>query len=379
LFARRGGIVSPVLRVVIAPDSFKGSATAADAAAAIADGWRSVRPGDDLVLLPQADGGEGTIDAMASAIPRAEFRSVVVTGPDGRPVAARWLRLPDGEAVVEFAESSGLPQMPELDALGATSAGLGEVIAAALEEGATSLVIGLGGSATTDGAVGALQALGLWATDARGVELAHGGGSLAHLAAIDVAGLRAAPERVRLLTDVDNPLLGPRGAAATFGPQKGATPEQVELLERGLTRFADLLPGDPDLPGAGAAGGAGYGFTAAWGAEIVPGARAIAELTGLTGQGKTADVLILGEGRFDETSLGGKVVGHALGLAGDATQVVVIAGRVDAEPVLPDGRTAASISLTDLAGSGEAARSDPLRWLREAGASAAERTVDGGR
>ncbi|HWR84959.1 MAG TPA: glycerate kinase, partial [Rhodoglobus sp.] len=270
-----------MLRVVIAPDSFKGSATAADAAAAIADGWRSVRPGDELVLLPQADGGEGTIDAMASAVPGAEFRSLEVTGPDGRPVIARWLRLPGGEAVVEFAESSGLPQMAVPDALGATSIGLGEVIAAALGEGATSLVIGLGGSATTDGAVGALQALGLRATDARGAELAPGGGSLVDLAAVDSEGLRRPLKRVRLLTDVDNPLLGPRGAAATFGPQKGATPEQLELLERGLASLARAMGGDPELPGAGAAGGAGYGFTAAWGAEIVPGARAIAELTGL--------------------------------------------------------------------------------------------------
>lgn len=364
-------MVWAVPRVVIAPDSYKGSATAAAAAAAIADGWRSVRPGDELVLLPQADGGEGTLDAMASAAPDAVFHSVRVTGPDGRPVTARWLALPDGEAVVEFAESSGLPMMQQLDALGATSRGLGQVIAAALDDGARSLVIGLGGSATTDGAAGALQSLGLSIRDAAGAELAPGGAALARLAVVVRTGLRPAPESVRLLTDVDNPLLGPRGAAATFAPQKGAGPEDVAVLERGLAAWATALGGDPELPGAGAAGGAGFGFSAAWGARIVPGARAIAELTGLVGAARDADVLILGEGRFDSTSLGGKVVGHALGLAGAATRVVVIAGRVDAAPVLPDGRAAASVSLTALAGSGEAAQRDALRWLRAAGEAAA--------
>jgi glycerate kinase len=176
---------------------------------------------------------------------------------------------------------------------------------------------------------------------------------------------------VRLLTDVENPLLGPHGAAAVFAPQKGAGPGDVTELERALTIWAEKLGGDPELPGAGAAGGAGFGFSAAWGAEIVPGARAIAGLTGLSRAAADADVLILGEGRFDRTSLGGKVVGHALGLAGAETRVVVIAGRVDAEPVLPGGRTAASCSLSELAGSPEAAMTDALTWLRVAGEHAA--------
>lgn len=362
-------------RVVIAPDSFKGSATATEVASSIAEGWRSERPSDDIVMLPQADGGEGTIDAVAAALPGASFHTVDVVGPDGRHVDARWLRLPDGAAVVEFAESSGLPLMRELDALGASSIGLGQVIAAALDDGARSLVIGLGGSATTDGAAGALQSLGLSIRDAAEAELAPGGGALAGLAVVDRTGLRPAPDSVRLLTDVDNPLLGPRGAAATFAPQKGAGPADVALLERGLTAWAAALGGDPELPGAGAAGGAGYGFSAAWGAEIVPGARAIAELSGLVDAARPADVLILGEGRFDHTSLRGKVVGHALGLAGPATRVIVIAGSVAAEPVLPDGRPVASLSLTELAGSGEAAQTDALRWLRVAGEAAARAVV----
>jgi glycerate kinase len=362
------------MRVVIAPDSFKGSASAPDAAAAIAEGWRSVRPDDDLLLLPQADGGEGTLDAMASAVPGARFSELEVTGPDGRPVTARRLRMPDGEAVVELAESSGLPLMGSLDPLGATTFGLGEVIGAALDDDATALAIGLGGSATTDGAAGALQALGLRLRDATGSPLARGGGALAGLAAVDRTGLRPAPHLVRLLTDVDNPLLGPRGAAAVFAPQKGAGPGEVAELERALTVWAEKLGGDPGRPGAGAAGGAGFGFAAAWGAQIVPGAAAIAELTGLSRAAAEADVLVLGEGRFDETSFGGKVVGHALGLAGADTQVLVIAGRIDAAPVLPGGRVAASISLSELAGSPEAARQDAVGWLARAGALAADRT-----
>ncbi|HWM34614.1 MAG TPA: glycerate kinase [Pseudolysinimonas sp.] len=361
-----------MLRVVIAPDSFKGSAAAAAAAAAIAEGWREVRPDDEVLQIPQADGGEGTLDAVQAAVPGAMRHELEVTGPDGRPVRAGWLMLPDDTAVAEFAQSSGLPQMQTLDALGATSRGLGQVLAAALAAGARSLVIGLGGSATTDGAAGALQALGLSLRDAEGAELEPGGAALAGLASADASSLVPPPAGgVRLLTDVTNPLLGTDGAAAVFGPQKGADPGQVEILDRALGVWAEVLGGDPRLPGAGAAGGAGFGFAAAWGAELVAGSAELARLSGLTAAAAGADVLITGEGRFDATSLGGKVVGHALGLAGAATRVVVIAGRVDSEPVLPDGRGAASVDLTALAGSPEAALGAPLTWLREAGMRAA--------
>jgi glycerate kinase len=361
-----------VARVLIAPDSFKGSVSAADAASAIAEGWRARCPGDDVVELPQADGGEGTLDAVAAAVPGARRHRTEVTGPDGRPVRAAWLLLPDGTAVAEFAQSSGLPLMRAPDPLGATSRGLGEVIAAALAAGARSLVVGLGGSATTDGGAGALQALGLSLRDAEGAELELGGAALAGLASVDRAALLAPPAGgVRLLTDVTNPLLGADGAAATFGPQKGAGPGQIEVLERALGVWAEVLGGNPAMPGAGAAGGAGFGFSAAWGAGLIPGAAEIARLSGLDAAAADADVLITGEGRFDATSLRGKAAGHALGLAGRQTRVVVIAGRVDAEPVLPDGRTAASIDLTSLAGSAGAALGDPLRWLRLAGERAA--------
>ncbi len=324
---------------MIAPDSFKGTLGAADVAGAIATGWRRVRPADQLVLLPQADGGEGTLDALQAALPDT-VRHVVhnVTGPDGRAVDAAWLALPDGTAAVELALSSGLPLMHALDAMGATTRGLGEVIAAALDAGTTRLLIGLGGSASTDGGRGALEALG-WPTAPRPAP--QGG--------------------VILLSDVTAPLLGTEGAAAVFGPQKGATAEQVVQLEQRLADFAAQLGGDPMAPGAGAAGGTGFGFMAAWGATATSGADYIAELTGM--HSLSPDVLITGEGRFDSQSLGGKVVGQQLARA--RARTVVIAGALLATP--PD----LGYSLTELAGSADAAVGDTAHWVTEAAAAAA--------
>ncbi len=374
------------LRVVIAPDSFKGSLDAAPAAEAIGSGWRAVRPLDEVVLLPQADGGEGTLDAIATALPDSRLRDTgPVTGPDGRAVEGHWLELPDGTAVVELALSSGLPLMERPDPLGATTRGLGEVIAAALDAGATALVIGLGGSASTDGGAGALRALGLELFDAAGAPLPEGGGSLSRLARVDVSRLRPPPAGgVRLLSDVTAPLLGATGAAAVFGPQKGASAAQVGELDAALERWESVLAGVPVVkdspwnperaegatatPGAGAAGGTGYGFLAAWGAAIEAGSTAIAELTGFAAAAASADVLITGEGRFDATSRTGKVVGNALELAiKPGTRRAIIAGAI-AEPV-PAGVWSAS--LTDLAGSQEAAIDDPARWLYAAGVAAA--------
>lgn len=335
------------MRVVIAPDSFKGSIPARDAAAAIAAGWRSVRGGDDVVELPQADGGEGTLDAIQAATPDAVRRSAgLVTGPDGRPVQGEWLELPGGTAVVELAQMSGLTLMASLDPLGATTRGLGEVIAAALEAGAVELVIALGGSASTDGGEGALGALDL---------------------------SRPPSRCVRLLTDVTAPLLGPTGAAATFGPQKGASLEQVAELEERLLVFSSRFDADPMTPGAGAAGGTAFGFLAAWNAVIQPGAPEIAGLTGLSSHLQPGGVLITGEGSFDATSTQGKVVGHAIQLAAEAgvDQTFVIAGHFAAEPYAPAGIPVTSIALVDLAGSTDAALAEPARWLTVAGALAA--------
>ena len=359
------------LTVTVAPDSFKGTLDAASAASAIGAGWRAVRPLDEVLLLAQADGGEGTLSAIASAVPAARLMDVgPVTGPDGRPVEGHWLWLPDGTAVVELALTSGLPLMAALDPLGATTRGVGEVIAAALSAGATSLVIGLGGSASTDGGTGALRALGLELFDADGAALPDGGGGLARLARVDATRLRPAPPGgVRLLSDVTAPLLGPRGAAAVFGPQKGATPTQVAELDAALTRWSTLLGRESaTTPGAGAAGGTGYGFLALWGAEIEAGSAAIATLTGLDAAAASADVVLTGEGRFDATSLAGKVVGHALQLPTrpDARRGI-IAGTVDL--AVPEGVWSAS--LVELAGSSDAAIDDPARWLFAAGITAA--------
>jgi len=354
--------------IVIAPDSFKGSLSASEVAAAIAEGWRSVHPHDHLAMLPQADGGEGTLDAMETAVPGSVRRSVGdVTGPDARPTPGEWLALPDGTAVVELAQCSGLPLMRELDPLGATTRGLGEVIRAALDSGATSLVIGLGGSASTDAAAGALAALGLRVLDAAGEVLSDGGAALARAARIDRSHLVPPPAGgVVLLTDVTAPLTGPNGAAVVFAPQKGADPQQVRVLDAALDHFAHLAGGEPSAPGAGAAGGAGYGFAALWGATIVSGADRIAELTGLHRAIEHADVLITGEGRFDDQSARGKVVGQLLDrAAAHGVRTGVVAGQVTATT---DVWTA---SLTELGGSVDAALAEPERWIRAAGAAAA--------
>ncbi|MDN4482446.1 glycerate kinase family protein [Demequina lignilytica] len=323
--------------VVIAPDSFKGTCPSERAAAAIARGWRSVRPDDVVTEIPQADGGEGTLACVRRAVPGAELRAVpggTVTGPAGSPVPGVWLDLGDGTALCELAVVAGLHLMPALDALAATSRGLGEVIAAAIDAGCERLVVAIGGSASTDGGMPVLEALGSRRPPVGGAVV---------------------------LTDVTAPLLGPSGAAAVFGPQKGASPAQVEALESRLEAVAARLGSDPTAPGAGAAGGVGYALLH-WGATLTPGAAAVARITGLAQAGVAADLVITGEGRFDAQSRTGKVAGHAL----DAfPRVAVIAGEVAADP------GCWSVSLTALAGSAEAAMAAPEHWLERAGALAA--------
>ncbi|NEM92403.1 glycerate kinase [Galbitalea soli] len=366
--------------VVIAPDSFKGSLAAGEVAEALADGWRSVRSSDRLVLLPQADGGEGTLDAVEASSPGAERVAVgLVTGPDGRPTQGEWLRLADGTAVVELAQMSGLPLMQRLDAAGATTVGLGQVLRAAVAAGAPRVVVALGGSASTDGGAGALVALGARLLDARHAELDRGGASLARLASIDLTALVAAPAGgVVLLTDVTSPLLGPDGAAAVFGPQKGASPDDVDRLDAALGRFATVLGGHPEAPGAGAAGGTAFGLASAWGAGMRAGADYVAELTGLPAALHDASIVITGEGRFDSQSFAGKVVGRVLARAAErAVPVAVVAGQDsvrDWPSALP---IAARLDLVTLAGSTEAAMADARRWLHAAGARLArEHTPD---
>ena len=369
------------MRVVIAPDSFKGTVTAAEAAEALAEGWRRIRPQDTLRLLPLADGGEGTLAAVLRAGPGASIHSVPgCTGPDGRPVTGCFALLPDGTAVVELATASGLPLLTVPDPLGATTRGTGETIAAALDHGAERLVIGVGGSASTDGGTGLLRALGLEFYDPDGRPLPDGGGALAGVAGVDRTRLRSEPPGgVRVLTDVVNPLLGPAGAAAVYGPQKGADAEQIAVLEQGLARLAGLLGGDPSAPGAGAAGGTAYGLCAGWGAQVVPGAAAVAELLGLGAELASADLVISGEGCYDATSLQGKVVGEVARQAGAAgAPLAVVAGIASsdvaqgASPGVP-AVLDVLLTLSQLAGSPERARSEATHWLREAGAGLAAR------
>jgi glycerate 2-kinase len=433
------------VRVLIAPDSFKGSLGAAAVAAALAEGWVRMRPGDQVARLPLADGGEGTLDVLAATVPGARWHRARVTGPSGEPVIARWLELP-GEsqgpkepalqgrgngaavresrggavrsrglpplgattAVVELARASGLPLLAHPDPMGAQTTGLGELLGRALDVGVGRILVGLGGSASTDGGTGALAALGARFLDADGEPLNPGGGALVDLARVDLSGLRGAPGGgVTCLTDVTAPLLGVRGAAAVFGPQKGADGDQVARLEAGLARLAEVLGGDPGAAGAGAAGGTGYGLAAAWGASLTPGAAELGRLAGLDRALAGADLVITGEGRFDETSLTGKTCGTVIAAAAMAgVPVAVVAGQVSDELALlalgstppPRGQAPEShgpgtprrpaapllrrealalpapvpgvtavVTLAGLAGGTAAAMAGPRRWLRRAG------------
>ena len=354
------------MRVVLAPDSFKGSIGAEGAAAAIAEGWRDARPGDDLVCLPLADGGEGTLQVLAATHPAARWHPAEVTGPDGRPVASRWLEFRDGTGYIELAQASGLPLMATLDPLGAQTLGTGQLIADAIDAGARRIVVALGGSASTDGGTGALAALGAHFLDSAGRDLPGGGGALRDLASADLTGLRPPPPGgVTCLTDVRVPLLGPGGAAAVFGPQKGAGKAQVAILEAGLTRLALVLGGDPDAQGAGAAGGTSYGLAAAWGAGLTPGAVEICRAVGLDDQLSRADLVLTGEGCYDATSGDGKITGAVLAAAARAgVPAVLVGGVIAADP--PPG-VAAAVALAGLAGGAAAAMASPERWLRAAG------------
>ena len=368
-------------RIVIAPDSFKGTLSARDAALAIAQGWQAERPDDELLLVPQADGGEGTLDAIAEAAPGAQWRSTRVAGPTGVPHDARWLMLPDAHAVVELAECCGITLLPRGSdgkpvpaPLAATSRGVGEAVAAALDSGAQRITLALGGSASTDGGLGALSVLGLRLLDASSHTLPEGGGALVRLAAINPTLMRAAPPLgMTLLTDTSAELTGPRGAAAVFGPQKGASAEQVALLESGLARAAAIAGGDEHRrPGSGAAGGTAWGFARYWKASIRSGADAIAVLTGLDAALEGADLVITGEGRFDATSLAGKVVGGVAQRASVAgVPLAIVAGQCDLTPDAEPFGLGLVLTLAALAGSPDAAVDEPNRWLVAAGAQLA--------
>ena len=296
------------MRIVIAPDSFKGSLTADRVATAIAAGIARVLPRAELLLRPVADGGEGTVAAALRAGYRPQ--TVRVSGPDGRPVQAT-IAVGAGTAVVELATAAGLGLAAPAP-MTATTHGVGELVAAALDQGVQRIVLGIGGSATTDGGAGMLQALGVRLLDAEGDDVPPGGGGLALLDRVDTSGLDARLAGIELVvaSDVDNPLIGPSGAAHVFGPQKGASREEVDRLDAALTRYAAVLHRDlgvavADVPGAGGAGGTAAGALAV-GARLTSGAALVCDLVGLSEVLTGADLAITGEGALDAQTLHGK-------------------------------------------------------------------------
>jgi glycerate kinase len=363
------------VRIVIAPDSFKGSLPADRAAAAIAEGVARVLPAAQLLLRPVADGGEGTV-AAALRVGYAP-RTVTVSGPDGRPVAATFAT-DDGTAVLELASAAGLGLLAAPAPMTATTRGVGELLRAALDAGARRLVLGIGGSATTDGGAGMLQALGVRLLDADGADVPPGGAGLTRLDRVDAAGAdpRLAAVEVVVASDVTNPLTGARGAAAVFGPQKGAAPAEVAALDAALARYAEVLQRDlgvavTDVPGAGGAGGTAAGALAL-GARLVSGARLVCDLVGLSEAALAGvDLVVTGEGCLDEQSLAGKAPAEVAARAAAAgVPCLALAGRVELgrERLSGAGFTAAH-ALTEVEPEVARCVADPERVLADLAAT----------
>lgn len=363
------------MRILIASDKFKGSATGSEVAAALADGIREITPDAVVDAAPVADGGEGTVDAaVASGFTPV---TVSVTGPTGRPVDATFA-VRGEQAIIEMAAASGLDVLPngEKDALAATSRGTGELIAAALDRGATSIVLGVGGSACTDGGAGMLQALGVaLRTEDRPVR--PGGAGLVDLVSADISGLDPRLDGVSfvLAADVDNPLLGDRGAAAVFAPQKGASADDVAVLEAGLSRLAELVDSLPGVrpsataPGAGAAGGVGYAALAVLGAVREAGIDVILRLISLDERIAGADLVITGEGSLDDQSLGGKT---PLGVSAAAKRagkpVVAVCGRTTLDAAQAASAGFAKVyALSDIEPEPAKSMANAVPLLREVG------------
>ena len=326
------------MKIIIAPQGFKGNLTALEVARAIEEGIKRVVPDAKTTIKPMADGGEGTVQALVDAT-GGEMITTEVTGPLEERVTAHWGILSDKTtAVIEMAAASGLPLVPseKRNPLVTTTYGTGELIRAALDHGCRKLIIGIGGSATNEGGAGMAQALGARFLDARGKELPFGGAALARLEHIDVSNLdpRLADFDVTLASDVNNPLCGPRGASAIYGPQKGATPEMVKQLDAALAHYADVIQKDlgidvRDVPGAGAAGGLGLGLMVFLKAKMVPGIDVVIKATNLAADLKGADLVFTAEGRIDRQSAMGKVpTGVALKAKEFGSPVIALAGEV---------------------------------------------------
>ncbi|MCX4237406.1 glycerate kinase [Streptomyces ortus] len=333
---------SQIQRVLIAADKFKGSLTAVQVAERVTAGLRRIAPRVEVEALPVADGGDGTVAAaVAAGFERHEVR---VAGPLGDEVTAAFA-LREGTAVVEMAEASGLQRLPAgtFAPLTASTYGTGELLRAALDAGARTIVFGVGGSATTDGGAGMLAALGARFFDEDGEPVPPGGGSLGELATADLTGLdaRLAAVDVVLASDVDNPLTGPKGAAAVYGPQKGASPDEVAVLDAGLAHFAAILEKSVGgraaeyavAPGAGAAGGIGYGALVGLGARFRPGIEVMLDVLGFASALERATLVITGEGSLDEQTLHGKApAGVAAAARAAGKEVVAVCGRLALAP-----------------------------------------------
>lgn len=324
------------MKIVIAPDSFKESLSALNVARAIEAGFREIYPQAEYVKVPMADGGEGTVESMVEAS-HGSYRYTDVMGPLGQTVNARWGLMGDGKtAIIEMAAASGLHHVPlaQRNPLLTTSYGTGELIVTALASGVENIILGIGGSATNDGGAGMMQALGAQLLDEKGQALAHGGGAPDSVARIDLSGLHPGLAHVTLTVacDVNNPLCGPTGASAVFGPQKGATPEMVARLDAVLDNWGQVMAqtGGRDvrnIPGAGAAGGMGAALVGLLNATLRPGVEIVVQALKLDYHVKDATLVITGEGRLDSQSICGKTpIGVATVAKRHNKPVIALAG-----------------------------------------------------
>lgn len=327
------------MKIVIASDSYKGSLDSLQVNEAMRKGILRVFEDAEIICIPIADGGEGTVDAVMTCC-GGSYCYEMVTGPDGREVIARYGILPDKSAVIEMAAASGLPLVQDVTpdtVMNSTTYGTGQLIASALDKGCRKIYIGIGGSATNDGGIGMLQALGVSFLDADNREVGFGGKYLDKIARIDISNLdpRIRETELVVMSDVTNPLCGENGAAVVYGPQKGATEEEIAILDKGLAQFAELicqmnLPDIRNLPGAGAAGGLGGGLVSFLGAEIRPGIKAILEIADFEKSVQWADLILSGEGRIDGQSANGKAVSGIAEIAGKYNvPVIAICGSVE--------------------------------------------------
>jgi glycerate kinase len=364
------------MRVLIAPDKFKGTITADRAAALIAEGWRKARPLDTCQCLPISDGGEGFLSAMTEH-KDADWQATIVTGPSGKNLPATWASS-QGKAFIEASKACGLNLLAanERNPMQTTSRGLGELLLAAAAGGAREILVGLGGSGTNDGGLGMAMALGYRFLDAAGHDLPSGPEWLLGLEKIIPPPDLVLP-RTTVGCDVQNPLLGIDGCSRVFGPQKGLTESNVDLAEKCLTRLAEVVQqdlglGEASRPGSGAAGGLGFGLVVFCGARLVSGFELVASARGLRQKIAEADIIITGEGSLDQQSLGGKA---PVALAKMAMELgkpsLCLAGKISSE-IAPGELFEKSLSLVECAGSADAALAEPERWLKTAAMRLAE-------